>query len=39
MQNMRKYATLVGAVLATVAAVGILTNLEDIRRYVRISRM
>ena len=39
MENLRRYATLVGAVFATVAAVGILTNLDDIRRYIRITRM
>ena len=39
MENLRKYSTLIGAVMATVAAVGILANLHDIVRYVRISRM
>lgn len=39
MENIRRYATIASAVFATVAAIGILTNLKDITRYVRISRM
>jgi hypothetical protein len=39
MDNFRKFARVMGIVVATVTAVGILTNLEDIKRYIRLSRM
>ena len=39
MENFRRYARVFGTVLATVTAIGILANLNDIRRYVRISMM
>lgn len=35
----RRFATLCGAVVGTVVAVGVITNLPDIARYIRITRM
>jgi hypothetical protein len=37
--NLRRFVAVCGAVLATAVAVGVITNLPDITRYVRISRM
>jgi hypothetical protein len=39
MEEIRRYAKLVGFVIVTTAAIGILANLKDIKRYVRISTM
>jgi len=39
MENIRSYAKLFGAILATAAAIGIVVNFKDIRRYIRISTM
>jgi hypothetical protein len=39
MENIRRYAKFFGAVVATAVAVGLLANLKDIKRYVRISTM
>jgi Family of unknown function (DUF6893) len=39
MQNIRNYARLFGATLVSAATFGILANLKDIRRYIRISTM
>jgi hypothetical protein len=39
MDTTLKVAKIFGIVVAAVAAVGILTNLKDIRRYIRISTM
>ena len=39
MDNIRRYVKFLGAVVATTAAIGILANLRDIKRYVRISTM
>ena len=39
MDNVLKFARMVGIVVATATAVGVLYNLEDIKRYIRISRM
>jgi hypothetical protein len=39
MENIRRYAKIFGAAAVTAAAIGFLTNLKDIRRYIRISTM
>jgi hypothetical protein len=39
MDNIRWYAKLIGVVVVTAAAVGVFANLNDIRRYIRISTM
>lgn len=39
MENIRGYARLFSAILLSAAAFGILANLKDIRRYIRISTM
>jgi hypothetical protein len=35
----RRFATLFGVALGTAVAVGVITNLPDIARYIRITRM
>jgi len=39
MRNIRNYAKLFSALLVSAAAIGILANFKDIRRYIRISTM
>jgi len=39
MDTARRFAKIIGIVAATATAVGILMNLNDVKRYVRISRM
>jgi hypothetical protein len=39
MEDIRRCAKFLGAVIAATAAVGILFNLKDIKRYIRISMM
>jgi hypothetical protein len=39
MQSIRNYAKAIGVVIAAATAVGVLMNLGDIRRYIRISTM
>jgi hypothetical protein len=36
---MAKFAKIVGSIVVTLAAVGFLANLKDVRRYVRMSTM
>ncbi len=37
--SLRKFASVFGAVVATAVAVGVIANMDDIARYIRISRM
>lgn len=39
MENVLKIARVMGIVVAAVTAVSILSNLDDIKRYIRLSRM
>jgi hypothetical protein len=39
MDNIPRHAKLFGAMFATAAAIGIVVNFKDIRRYIRISTM
>jgi len=39
MENIRRYTKFFSAFVMTAAAVGVLANLKDIKRYIRISTM